>query len=70
MKIKTLLCLAGLIAAGTASAHDNFGKSGILFVFDGAIMDIPVRAGAAGAPAGPNTVAGVMRTRCSRLAMP
>lgn len=59
MKIKTLLCLAGLIAAGTASAHDNFGKSGILFVFDGAIMDIPVRAGAAGAPAGPNTVAGV-----------
>jgi len=59
MKIKALLCVAGLVAAGTVAAHDNFGKSGILFVFDGAIMDIPVRVGAAGAPAGPNLVAGV-----------
>lgn len=59
MKIKALLCVAGLVAAGTVAAHDNFGKSGILFVFDGAIMDIPVRAGAGGAPAGPNLVAGV-----------
>src|SRR5262245_64561017 len=58
MKIKALLCVAGLIAAGTATAHDNL-KPGILFVFDGAIMDIPVRAGGAGVPAAPNLVAGV-----------
>jgi hypothetical protein len=59
MKIKTLLCVAGLVAAGTASAHENFGKSGIQFVFDGAIIDIPVRSGGAAAPATPNLVAGV-----------
>ena len=59
MKIKALLCLVGLVAAGTAGAHGNFGKAGILFVFDGAIIDIPLRAGAAGVPAAPNTVAGV-----------
>src|SRR5262245_43595248 len=59
MKIKALLCVVGLIAAGTAASHDNFGKSGILFVFDGAIIDIPVRAGGAAGPAAPNLVAGV-----------
>ena len=59
MKMKTLLCVAGLIAAGTASAHDNFGRSGVLFVFDGAIIDIPVRSGGAAAPAAANLVAGV-----------
>jgi hypothetical protein len=60
MKIKALMCVLGLIAAGTAAAHgDNNGRSGILFVFDGAIIDIPVRSGGAAAPAAPNLVAGV-----------
>lgn len=59
MRIKALLCVAGLAAAGTALAGDNFGKSGIQFVFDGAIIDIPVRAGGAAGPAAANVVAGV-----------
>jgi hypothetical protein len=58
MRIKALLCVVGLIAAGTASAHgNNFGKSGILVVFDGAIGVQPFRS-ANGVPA-PNVVAGV-----------
>jgi hypothetical protein len=59
MKIKTLLCIVGLFAATSATAHEKFGRAGVLFVFDGAIIDIPLRAGAAGVPAAPNVVAGV-----------
>ena len=44
MRIKALLCVVGLIAAGTAGAHgNNFGKSGVLFVFDGGIGVQPFR---------------------------
>lgn len=58
MKMKALLCVVGLIAAGTAGAHgNNFGKSGVLFVFDGAIGVQPFRS--AGGAAGLNAVAGV-----------
>jgi hypothetical protein len=56
MKIKALLCVAGLIAAGTAAAGGN-GNSGILFAFDGAIGVQPFRS-QAGAPV-LNVVAGV-----------
>jgi hypothetical protein len=59
MKIKALLCIVGLVAAGTAVAGGDNGRSGIQFVFDGAIIDIPVRAGGAAGPAAPNLVAGV-----------
>jgi hypothetical protein len=58
MRIKALLCVVGLIAAGTAGAHgNNFGKSGVLFVFDGGIGVQPFRS-QAGAPV-LNVVAGV-----------
>lgn len=58
MRIKALLCVAGLVAASAAGAHgNNFGKAGILFVFDGAIGVQPFRS-ANGAPT-LNVVAGV-----------
>lgn len=56
MKIKRLLAVAGLIAAGTAFGHGN-GNDNILFKFDGAIGVQPFRS-QAGAPV-LNTVAGV-----------
>jgi hypothetical protein len=57
MKIKALLCAVGLLAAGTAVAGGNDGKSGILFVFDGGIGVQPFR-NQGGAPV-LNVVAGV-----------
>jgi len=58
MRIKALLCVAGLVAASAAGAHgNNFGKAGILFVFDGAVGVQPFRS-ANGAPT-LNVVAGV-----------
>jgi hypothetical protein len=56
MKIKRLLAVAGLIAAGTAFGHGN-GNDNILFRFDGGIGVQPFRS-QAGAPV-LNTVAGV-----------
>ena len=58
MKIKALLCVAGLVAAGTAFAGGNHsGNSNILFAFDGSIGVQPFRS-QAGAPV-LNVVAGV-----------
>jgi hypothetical protein len=58
MKIKALLCVAGIVAAGTAFAGGNHsGNPNILFVFDGSIGVQPFRT-TAGAPAN-NVVAGV-----------
>jgi len=56
MKINRLLAIAGLIAAGTAFAHDG-GQSNVLFKFDGGVGVQPFRS-AAGVPT-LNTVAGV-----------
>jgi hypothetical protein len=56
MKIRTILAIAGLIAAGTAIAHDG-SRANILFKFDGGVGVQPFRS-AAGVPT-LNTVAGV-----------
>jgi hypothetical protein len=60
MKIHRSLLLAGLIAAGTAFAHDGGSNPGsnIMFVFDGALPMQPLRPGANGLTNN-NTVAGV-----------
>jgi len=60
MKMKSLLAVAGLIAAGTAFAHDNGGdryERNVLFKFEGGTGVQPFRS-QAGAPV-LNTVAGV-----------
>jgi hypothetical protein len=57
MKIKSLLAVAGLIAAGTAFGHGYDRDSNILFKFDGGIGVQPFRS-QAGAPV-LNVVAGV-----------
>ena len=57
MKIKSLLAVAGLIAAGTAFGHGYDRDNSILFKFDGGIGVQPFRS-QAGAPV-LNTVAGV-----------
>lgn len=57
MKIKSLLAVAGLIAAGTAFAHGDSRESDVLFKFDGGIGVQPFRS-QAGAPV-LNVVAGV-----------
>jgi len=56
MKFKSLVAVAGLVAAGTAFAHGN-GNDRVLFDFDGAIGVQPFRS-QAGAPV-LNVVAGV-----------
>lgn len=56
MKINRLLAIAGLIAAGTAIAHDG-SRANVLFKFDGGVGVQPFRS-AAGVPV-LNTVAGV-----------
>jgi hypothetical protein len=56
MKISRFLAIAGLVAAGTAAAHDG-GNSSILFRFDGGTGNQVFRS-AAGVPT-LNTVAGV-----------
>lgn len=61
MKIKSLLAVAGLIAAGTAFAHDGWNDRGdrnVLFKFDGGTGVQVFRSGAGGVPA-LNVVAGV-----------
>jgi hypothetical protein len=57
MKIKHLVAVAGLVAAGTALAHGD-GFDNVLFRFDGAIGVQPFRSGQGGVPAA-NIVAGV-----------
>ena len=58
MKISRFLAIAGLVAAGTAAAHDGGnGNSPILFKFDGGTGNQVFRS-AAGVPT-LNTVAGV-----------
>jgi hypothetical protein len=56
MKLNRILCVAGLIVAGTAFGHGS-GQSHVLFSFDGSIGVQPFRS-AAGVPT-LNTVAGV-----------
>ena len=56
MKISRFLAIAGLVAAGTAAAHDG-GNSSILFKFNGGTGNQVFRS-AAGVPT-LNTVAGV-----------
>lgn len=60
MKITSLLAVAGLIAAGTAFAHDGGDRNdrNVLFRFDGGTGVQPFRSGAGGVPA-LNVVAGV-----------
>jgi hypothetical protein len=61
MKITSLLAVAGLIAAGTAVAHDGWGDRNdrnVLFKFEGGTGVQPFRSGAGGVPA-LNVVAGV-----------
>jgi hypothetical protein len=60
MKITSLLAVAGLIAAGTAFAHDGNDRNdhNVLFKFDGGTGVQPFRSGAGGVPA-LNIVAGV-----------
>jgi len=61
MKIRNLLAVASLIAAGTAVAHDNGGDRydrNVMFKFDGGTGVQPFRVGTGGVPT-LNVVAGV-----------
>ena len=68
MKISRFLAIAGLVAAGTAAAHDG-GSSSILFKFNGGTGNQVFRS-AAGVPT-LNTVAGVNpASLCQRTSIP
>jgi hypothetical protein len=61
MKMKSLLAVAGLIAAGTAFAHDNGGdryERNVLFRFDGGTGVQPFRSQAGAAKIWTNSSTG------------